>query len=180
MPLEQKQSACSRALRTISSPQVNSMHIRPYSSQDASALAIIFHEAVQQIGSIDYSKEQVDVWSTQPVSSDLFDKRVSDGRDVFVAVDIHDSPIGFIELETNGHIDCFYCSPAHAGKGVGAALYAALEKTAIEQGIDELFVEASEAARKFFSKIGFDMQERQEFQRKGVWIHNYKMTKRLA
>jgi putative acetyltransferase len=156
------------------------MHIRPYNSQDAGALAIVFHEAVHQIGSIDYTKEQVDAWSAQPVSSDQFDKRVSDGRQVFVAVDSHDSHIGFIELETNGHIDCFYCSPAHAGTGVGAALYAALEKTAIEQGINELFVEASEAARKFFSKVGFDIQDRRDFQHKGVWIHNYKMTKRLA
>ncbi len=172
--------AAPEALRTISRPQVISMHIRPYNSQDAGALAIIFHEAVHQIGSLDYSAEQVGAWSTQPVSSEQFDKRVSDDRHVFVAVDSHDTPIGFIELETNGHIDCFYCSPAHAGTGVGAALYAMLEKTAKEQGIDELFVEASEAARKFFSKVGFEMQERQDFQHKGVWIHNYKMTKHLA
>ena len=156
------------------------MYIRPYSPRDAGALADIFHDAVHQIGSLDYSEKQVAAWSPKPVESDKFHQRVSDGRDVFVALGADETPIGFIELERNGHIDCFYCSPKHAGSGAGAALYQELETTAIDRGIDSLFVEASEAAQRFFRKVGFATEKRRDFHRNGVQIHNYLMRKRLG
>ena len=155
------------------------MNIRQYSSRDASALAKIFHEAVHKIGSLDYSQKQLAAWSPRPVVGANFAKRVSDGRDVLVATDANDYPIGFIELESDGHIDCFYCDPEYAGNGVGAALYLALEAKAIERGITLLFVEASEAARRFFYKFGFTCEERRDFLRNGVKIHNHSMRKPL-
>lgn len=155
------------------------MHIRLYMSQDAGALAVIFHDAVHQIGSLDYSEEQVAAWSSKPVSSEKFDQRVTDGRDIWVAIGAGNNPVGFIELEQNGHIDCFYCCPSHSGHGVGSALYQTLEDAAIKQGINSLFVEASEAAQRFFAKVGFSTQRRRNFQHNGVQIHNYSMIKSL-
>ena len=79
--------------------------------------------------------------------------RVSDGRLVFVATDNGDKPIGFIELENNGHIDCFYCHPDVTRTGVGLALYNHLEQVALGSGLQRLYVEASEAAKTFFLKL---------------------------
>ncbi len=156
------------------------MYIRLYSPPDATTLVHIFHDAVHQVGSLDYSEKQVTAWSPEPVESEKFHQRISDGRDVFVALGSDEIPIGFIELKPNGHIDCFYCSPKHIGCGVGAALYQKLEAAAIDRGNKSLFVEASEAAQRFFRKVGFDIENRREFQHNGVLIHNYLMRKKLS
>lgn len=49
--------------------------------------------------------------------------RIADGRFVFVAAGPDDTPLGFVELERDGHIDCFYCHPDRIGQGIGARLY---------------------------------------------------------
>jgi len=154
--------------------------IRLLRDQDVPALVRLFHDAVQEIGSRDYTAEQVAAWSPAPPDPAAFLARVRDGRQVYVAVDADDEPLGFIELEADGRIDCFYCRPDVAGSGVGAALYAHLEDTAVAQGFDALNVEASEAARRFFERRGFALLHRRDFQRRGVALHNYKMAKRLA
>lgn len=155
------------------------MKIRDFRSDDAAILAEIFHEAVHTIGSKDYTRLQIDAWSPAPVSADRFLARVSDTHSVFVAVDDDDNPIGFIELEGDGHIDCFYCHPNFAGTGVGNALYGQLEKAAMAAGLPRLYTEASEAARSFFLKAGFTLIRRRDFEHKGVEIHNYLMDKSL-
>jgi putative acetyltransferase len=156
------------------------MRIRHYNSNDAGFLAEIFHEAVQGIGSLDYSEKQIAAWSPKAVTSEQFDNRVSDGRTVLVAVDSDENPVGFIELEANGHIDFFYCKPKNSGVGVGLALYKELEALAVDQGITALTVEASEAAKRFFSRVGFKTEKRRDFSHRDVQIHNYLMAKRLT
>ncbi len=104
---------------------------------------------------------------------------MSDGRRVLVAVDDQDMPLGFIELESDGHIDCFYCHPDHIGQRIGALLYAQAEAQARTAGIQMLRVEASESARRFFLRHGFREIERHDFLRHGVPIHHYRMEKRL-
>ncbi|WP_237402310.1 GNAT family N-acetyltransferase [Rhodovulum sulfidophilum] len=122
------------------------MNIRDFRPGDSAMLASIFHEAVHAVGSRDYSPEQVAAWSPAPVPAEQFLARISDGRSVFVAVTGSDAPIAFIELEEDGHIDCFYCSPEFVGHGVGKALYQRLETAALAMGLSRLHVEASEAA----------------------------------
>jgi putative acetyltransferase len=156
------------------------VHIRSYIEKDAQILPQIFHQAVHRIGALDYSIDQIAAWSPGPVSADVFHDRVNDGRQVFVAVSETDEPIAFLELESDGHIDCFYCHPDAAGAGVGHTLYLAAEEAARAQGITLLFVEASEAARRFFIKAGFEEIARRDFMIRSVPIHNYAMQKRLS
>ncbi len=155
------------------------MKIRDFRPDDAAFLAEIFHVSVHTIGSEDYSRLQTEAWSPAPVPVDSFLARVSDTRSVFVAVDDDDNPIGFIELEGDGHIDCFCCHPNFAGIGVGNALYGHLEKAAVASGLPRLYTEASEAARRFFLRAGFKLIRRRDFEHNGVKIHNYLMEKRL-
>jgi len=155
------------------------MIIRPYRPSDAACLATILHEAVHAIGARDYTTAQLDAWSPAPVPAERFHVRVPDGRCVTVAVSHDDVPLAFIELERDGHIDCFYCHPEVAGNGVGTALFARLKEAAIAAGIARLRVEASEAARRFFLRERFDIVARRDFELRGVHIHNYDMALRL-
>ncbi len=156
------------------------IRIRRFQPQDAGPLAQLFHVSVRQLGIRAYSQAQVEAWSPVPASASQFLDRVSDDRQVLVAVAPDDTPEGFIELRSDGCIDCFYCNPRSAGTGIGTILYAALESLAQEAGMPMLTVEASEIARTFFSHRGFSCIQKQAFRRNGVLIHNYRMEKQLG
>jgi putative acetyltransferase len=62
-------------------------------------------------------------------------RRCADGRTVLVAADEHDQPLGFGDIEADGHIGYFYCAPDAVGTGVARAVYDKLEKIAREAGL---------------------------------------------
>ena len=150
---------------------------RPFRPSDAQRLVAILHEAVHVIGTRDYRPEQLAAWSPAPMTPETYCARIADGRWVTVAVSDGDVPVAFIELEADGHIDCFYCHPDVAGSGVGKALFRQAQAQVIDAGQTRLRVEASEAARRFFLREGFHVTARSEFRRHGVLIHNYEMEK---
>jgi putative acetyltransferase len=156
------------------------MKIRVFRDDDAGALAAVFFSSVRQIGSHFYTAEQVTAWAPNLPPADAFIRRASDGRTLLVAVDDDDQPIAYGDLESNGHIDHLYCSPEAAGSGVAKQLYEELEGLARRARISVLFVEASEPAKRFFQKQGFDVIERNDLQVRGVALHNYRMRKALS
>ena len=155
------------------------MEIRPFRPEDAEHLPGLMHAAIHTLAARAYSPAQLAAWSPAPMPADTFLARARDGRDIFVATDDKGQPLGFIELEPSGHVDCFYCAPDAAGQGIGAALYAALERAAIARALPELHVDASEIARGFFLRRGFCQIARNTIRRHGTILHNYTMTKTL-
>ena len=153
--------------------------IRPFETRDAGDWGRIFHSAVHAVGARFYSPEQCAAWSPEVPPVERVLAHV-DGRQVWVAVDDTDRAQGFIELEPDGHIDCFYLDPVNAGRGIGALLYTRLAAEAQAAGIPRLFVEASEPARRFFLRQGFVQDARRDFDLRGVKMHNFAMSKVLS
>ena len=156
------------------------MKVRPFRKDDAPALAQIFYSAIHEVARAHYDEAQVNAWAPAVPSEERFVARATDGRTLLVAVDDRDVPIAYGDLEADGHIDHLFCRPEFAGQGVALAIYEELEKAAASQGIDRLYVEASEPASRFFRKRGFKVGERNDFELNGVPIHNYRMAKRLG
>jgi putative acetyltransferase len=156
------------------------MHIRPFRTEDAAILEQIFHRAGQATAREDYSQDQLNAWSPVSAGPERYLNRITrGGHQVWVAVTDTDTPIGFIELQADGHIDCFYRDPDHRSARVGEALYEALEAEARATGLERLYVEASEAAKRFFLRHDFTTLERNEFERAGVMMHNTRLEKHL-
>jgi len=155
------------------------VRVRPFKKGDEASLASLFHAAIHQIAAHHYSAEQVRAWAPRVPDPSRFLARGTDGRILLLAVDEHDDPLAYGDVEADGHIDHLFCRPDAAGTGVTARLYEELERAAREHGIELLFTEASEPARRFFSRQGFDVIERREFEISGVPIHNFRMEKRL-
>jgi len=154
--------------------------IRDYAAADAVPLAALYVRSVEHIGARDYSADQVAAWKSRAPSPERLHEMSTDGRATLVAVDESDRPIGFGDLERDGHINFLYCSLEAAGKGVAAALYAELERRARHLSIDRVYAEASEAARRFFLKQGFVVTATRRFEISGTEIHNYAMEKTLS
>lgn len=155
------------------------MKVRSFRPDDAPALARIFHSAVHEIAALHYSPDQVAAWAPQVPDADRFVARGTDGRILLVAVDDQDTPLAYGDCEPDGHVDHLFCRPDHAGTGLAAALYAELEAAAKSRGIQALYVDASEPARRFFAKQGFATEARNDFALAGVDMHNFRMTKPL-
>ena len=97
----------------------------------------------------------------------------------FVAVSDDDAPVGWIELEPDGHVEMLYCAPEAAGRGVAPQLYAAAEALARERGLTRLTTAASQFAESFFLKHGWTGDEGETVVRFGVAIERARMSKTL-
>ncbi len=149
--------------------------IRPYQDGDAEALAIVFERAVRGIGARDYSPDQIEAWIGHGSRTESFRSRMADGRRCWVALDGEERVTAFVDLEADGHIDMLFADPDVAGRGVASFLLDVVERTARDEGMGRLYVEASEAARRFLLKRGYGVQHRRDFEVRGVAIHNYAM-----
>ena len=152
--------------------------IRPYQDGDAEALAAVFERAVRTIGARDYSPAQIAAWIGDAPRTDVFRARMADGRRCWVALDGGGRVTAFVDLEADGHIDFLFADPDVAGRGVASDLLDVLERTARDDGMARLYVEASEAARRFLTKRGYRVERRRDVEIRGVAIHNYDMEYR--
>lgn len=154
--------------------------MRGYRDGDAPQLAEVFFRSVREVAVSDYSADQVEVWAPGVREPAYFEDYATDGRQLYIAEDAADRVVGYVDLEADGHIDHLYCHPDVAGRGVATMLYLALEGEAREAGVQRLFVEASEPARRFFERHGFGVLGRREVVRQGRALHNYAMEKLLT
>ena len=90
--------------------------VRLFQTQDAEQIARLFHETIREVNICDYSTSQVKAWAPD----DIYFRNwveVCSSRFTYVADD-EGVIAGFGELETNGHIDCFYCHKKyHSAEG---------------------------------------------------------------
>lgn len=131
------------------------MEIRNYQDTDHVEIADLFHGAVHAIPTSVYSKKELEAWAPSPPDYNHWKERLATKKPV-VALK-NNIIIGFIELESNGHIDCLYVHKNYQGSGVASSLLRYVQAAAHEKGITKLYVEASKVAMPLFKKHGFKL-----------------------
>jgi putative acetyltransferase len=157
------------------------MLIRPYVIGEEMTLLAIFQSSVHGLAARDYTPEQIDAWSPRDFNEDMrvqWTARIHANRP-WVA-EVGGTPAGFADLQPTGYIDQFFVAASFAGKGVGTALMAHLEKAASEQGIKRMFADVSLTAQPFFARHGFKIEEERLPVVGGVALRNALMSKALA
>lgn len=152
--------------------------LRPYLPTDASVLAAIFRDAIEELTGEDYSPAQQVAWSEAADDEEAFGARLA-GSLTLVAT-IVGEPVGFASLKGADLIDMVFVAPSVARQGVATLLVDALEKLAAARGAKALTVEASDTAEPFFAGRGYQAQARQSVPRGGEWLANTVMKKTLA
>ncbi len=152
--------------------------IRRLRDGEADALGQLFHRAVREGAVGAYDEPQRAAWSPTPPSGPDWHARLTAATTVVATA--HRVPVGFMTLDgETGQIDLAYVAPEHKGSGVAAMLLGVLERCARRRGLSRLTTDASEIARAFFLKHGWQDGPRQEVHRAGVTLHNYRMEKAL-
>ena len=83
-------------------------------------------------------------------------------------------------LQDGDLIDQLYVHPAVARTGVASALVDAIEKLAAARGTATLVADASDTAKPFFEKRGYQAVHRNTIEIDGLWLGNTRMTKTLT
>lgn len=151
--------------------------LRPYRQADAPTLLALFRDTVRRVNCRDYGPEQIAAWASDEIDSTAWAARF-EGRFAVVA-EAAGSPVGFAELEGDGHIDRFYVAADGQRRGIGRALLTAIVAEARRRGIPRLRVEASITARAFFAAHEFAELARQTVVARGVEFVNYRMERVL-
>lgn len=152
--------------------------IRSYQNDDARVFANLFHNAVHAIDPSLYSEAQKEAWAPTPPDYVSWKTRLAETQPFIATLD--NQIVGFVELEADGHIDCFYVHPDHQRKGVAQALFGHLLAAAKTKRISRLYVEASKVAKPFFLKNGFVVMSENQVERRGQVLINFSMERRLV
>ena len=153
------------------------MLVRDYVEGDAEAIVRLYCETIHATNLADYSPEQVRAWAPTVPDAALWHTRQA-GRCTLV-VEQAGALLGFAELEADGHLDMLYCRQDAVHRGVGAKLYAALERRARARHLRRIFTESSRTARPFFERQGFRLIEPRAAWCQGEALANFAMEKSL-
>ena len=115
----------------------------------------ILHRAIAEIGPRAYSPKQIAAWRSRHSGAEGYRERVGAGDAIMVAVDRLDRPVGYLLLQTDGHLDHLYLHPDHTRRGLAERLLDTAETFARDGGIKRLFSEASGLARPAFERAGY-------------------------
>ncbi len=153
------------------------MRVRTYEIGDTKQIVQLFYDTVHEVNIRDYTTAQVDAWAPADIDIASWTKSLS-SKFTFVAEE-GAKIAGFGELETNGHIDRFYCHQDFQRQGVGKLILKQIESKAQDLGLKKLFTEASITARPFFASQGFIVIRKQEVERRGQKFINFIMEKNI-
>ncbi|MEA2835300.1 MAG: putative acetyltransferase [Methylobacteriaceae bacterium] len=151
--------------------------LRPYLPADLPRLAAIFRASIEELTAEDYNESQQAAWAAL-ADADAFAEKLT--SDLTLVALLGGEIAGFASLRGEDHIRMLYVDPQAAGQGVATALCDALEKLAAARGATKLTVHASDTARGFFEKRGYQPLHRQTVDCFGEWLGNTAMEKRLA
>lgn len=127
------------------------MLIRPFLPADAEPTLALFRHTVKTVNRRDYSEEEVAAWlREEDVTPDMWLDSFT-GKAAFVAIDDNGALTGFVDCKPQaGLIDRLFVAAHRQGEGIGAALLAAIERSA-----STFTVYASLTARTFFERSGY-------------------------
>ena len=152
------------------------MNIRLYETGDAPAMAKLFCDTVQTICAKDYTKEQLDAW-TSGADTEEWHERFS--HSLTLIAESGNDIIGFANLDGD-LLDMLYISKYYQRLGLGTELVTQLQLAARRRGLRRLVTFSSLTAKPFFLSLGWSIVRPNIAVRGGVSLSNYLMEKILS
>lgn len=147
------------------------MIIRQYTPKDCEDLVKLFYHTVHTINAKDYSQEQLNVWATDKIDLEVWNKSLSEHYTV-VAVE-NNIIVGFGDIDKSGYLDRLFVHGDYQRRGIATAICNELERAV---KVDKIITHASITAKPFFEQRGFNVVKEQQVLRKGIALTNYVMA----
>ncbi|MEG2543787.1 MAG: GNAT family N-acetyltransferase [Longicatena sp.] len=154
------------------------MNVRKYKSTDCIEMANLFYESVHTINAKDYTKSQLDAWTTRKIDIAAWNKSFL-GHNTLVAEE-NNNIVGFGDMDSNGYLDRLFVHKDYQDKGIATAIIVELERHAEIHGIAIFSTHASISAKPFFEKLGYYVVSKNKVVRNDVELINYIMEKNIA
>lgn len=130
--------------------------IRKAVATDASAACEVVRRSIEELCVADHRGDPatLSAWleSKTPANSERW---IQSERHVAVAADRDAELVGFGLLNLDGYIALLYVAPEARFKGVSKSILGLLEREALAAGIQELKVESSKTALRFYRSAGY-------------------------
>ena len=150
------------------------MIIRQYTPKDCEDLVKLFYHTVHTINAKDYSQEQLNVWATDKIDLEVWNKSLSEHYTV-VAVE-NNIIVGFGDIDKSGYLDRLFVHRDYQRRGIATAICNELERAV---KVDKIITYASITAKPFFEQRGFNVVKEQQVERNGIALTNYVMEKQV-
>ncbi|MGK7933771.1 MAG: GNAT family N-acetyltransferase [Microcystaceae cyanobacterium] len=138
-------------------------------------VADIFYHSIHRISTSIYSQEQLNAWCPSPINYNNWRWRCELKRPYLYV--INNQVVSFLELDTNGHIDCLYTHPDYQRQGIAQTLLSHAISVCDSLNTRRMFVEASHLIKPLFEKNGFVVIKLNCVTLRGVKIDNWVMER---
>tara|TARA_Y100000746_G_C15419643_1_gene413780 strand:+ start:347 stop:808 length:462 start_codon:yes stop_codon:yes gene_type:complete len=152
------------------------MKIRRAKLEDIASIESLFFSTVKEVNSKDYSKKQIDVWSSFAKINSW--EIIIKNQKVWVA-EKNNLIIGFCSLCADGLFNYLYVHHNYQRMRVATALQEVLEKQAKNQNNKIVWARVSITARPFFLCKGYKISKFESFKKDGVIFKNAIMEKQM-
>ncbi|MFA7327239.1 MAG: GNAT family N-acetyltransferase [Candidatus Kapaibacterium sp.] len=150
--------------------------IRRAVENDLDAVLSLYYDTVKIINSKHYSPEQIEAWLDDESRPEKFLAKINEQL-FYVCVNEIKELLGFSSITKDGYLDLLYASTNHQRNGVGTLLLEQMLVAAKIYKFKKIDADVSITAVPFFLSNGFEELEKQEVERNGVKLTNYKMIK---
>lgn len=153
------------------------MSIRRYESKDCNDIINLFYNTVHTINAKDYTKDELDAWAPKDLDLSLWDKSFLNNYTIVFILD--NTIVGFGDINEDGYLDRLYVHKDYQRRGIAKEIVNNLECYVEELGVNTITTEASITAKPFFEKMGYKIIKEQQVERRGQYLTNYIMQKRI-
>ena len=154
------------------------IELRKFEINDAAAAVQLYFDSIHHGTGSHYDAAQRQAWAPEVPNTAAWGERLAKNI-TLMAVDAQ-GLAGFLSLQHDGHLDLAFVRPDLIGQGVAKKLYLRIEENARAIGLTALNTDASDLAKPFFERQGWQVVATQHPVRSGVQLTNYRMTKVLA
>ncbi len=154
------------------------MEIRKYRQGDGKELRSLQIDTIKSINSKDYSPAQINFWLS-PKNMDLDNYLKNLERNLTYVALIDGIIVGFGDLNENGEIKRLYTHKDYQRKGIASAILSRLEEEAKSRGYEEISLESTISAKRFYESKGFVCLNKKVETVQGIEHVGFNMKKKL-
>jgi GNAT superfamily N-acetyltransferase len=135
---------------------IHSFTLRPATANDAYAAAALLRRSITELCATDHQHDEATLtqWLANK-TPERFMQWLANTDNYCIIAEENEALLGVAAIARNGHINLLYLLPGAQGRGIGKALYLALEAQTNRWDLRKLITHSNTDACTFYQRMGF-------------------------